>query len=75
VEIVVVLADLPSCDVEQIEWLVEADGMHSNQTAGLPGSDKTSSLRTSTASRSLKGRPHGQVFVEKLEAVRSVVAG
>jgi hypothetical protein len=69
------LADLPSCDVEQIEWLVEADGMHSNQTAGLPGSDKTSSLRTSTASRSLKGRPHGQVFVEKLEAVRSVVAG
>ena len=36
-EIVVVLADLPSCDVEQIECLVEADGMHSNQTAGLPG--------------------------------------
>ena len=25
-----------SCDVEQIEWLEEADGMHSNQTAGLP---------------------------------------
>jgi hypothetical protein len=35
-EILVVFADRPSCDVEQIEWLEEADGMHSNQTAGLP---------------------------------------
>ena len=59
------LADLPSCDVDQIGCLVEDDGMHSNLTAGLLGSDKTSSLRTSTASRSLKGRPHEQVVVVK----------
>jgi hypothetical protein len=43
---------------------VEADEIYWNQTAVRPGSDKTSSLRTSTASRSLKGGPHGQAFVE-----------
>ena len=58
-QLVVVLTDLRFRDVEQIECLVEDDGMHSNQAAGCLGSGKPSSARNSTAARSLKGRAHG----------------